>query len=220
MANESVGTGSPNLLGVTDEQAKAGKALADLGTTLVTEVGDLARYIGRVFGTVPEDAVGFVIGDPLHTIRTVAAAYYDSKVREFHERRAVKETQAVSLSVGIPLLRAAYDESRPVLQDIWAALIAAAMEPERASRVRMSFIDTVKRFDPLDALVLRERHGRPGDLHPDASQFLANLLQVSVDEVFISIENLKNLNCGGWSSGMERFYITRYGSALVRACSD
>jgi hypothetical protein len=43
---------------VTEEQAKAVQKLADLGTTIVEEGGQLARYIGRVLGTAPEDAVG------------------------------------------------------------------------------------------------------------------------------------------------------------------
>ena len=43
---------------VTDEQAKAVQKLADVGTTVVEEAGQLARYAGRVLGTAPEDAVG------------------------------------------------------------------------------------------------------------------------------------------------------------------
>jgi hypothetical protein len=58
------------LIPVTDSQADAIKAVAELGKTAVEEVGQLARYIGRVLGTVPQDVVGIVIGEPLHFVRT------------------------------------------------------------------------------------------------------------------------------------------------------
>src|SRR5437660_1458996 len=68
-------------------------------------------------------------------------------------------------SVAIPLLRAAYDESRPELQQIWAKLIAAAIDPNRSGQFRLSFIATLKQFDPLDAQVLKAR--QPGTLSPN-----------------------------------------------------
>ena len=126
----------------SDEQSKAVAALSGFGTTVVTEASNLARYIGRIVGTAPEDAVGFVLGDPLHAIRTITAGWYDIKVQEILERRKVKQTQQVSLSVAIPLVRGAYDESREGLRDVWAQLIAAAMDPDRTDRVRISFIET------------------------------------------------------------------------------
>jgi hypothetical protein len=42
---------------VTDEQAKAVQKVADFGTTVVEESGQLAGYVGRVLGTFPEDAI-------------------------------------------------------------------------------------------------------------------------------------------------------------------
>src|SRR3979411_563851 len=107
MATEPDGTSGPKLLGVTGEQANAVQALAALGTTVVTETGNLARYVGRVLGTVPEDVVGVVIGDPLHFVRTVIAGALDANAQKILERRRVKEPQGVSPSLGIPLLRAA-----------------------------------------------------------------------------------------------------------------
>jgi len=167
---------------VTDEQAKAVQKLADLGTTVVEETSQLARYMGRVLGTSPEDVVGLVIGDPLHFVRTAIAFKYDEWITRLHRNRGVTP-EPVSPSLAIPLLRAAYDESRPELQDLWAQLIAAAMDPQRANRVRRSFIDTVQRLDPLDALVLKELYGAPpGTLSPNPRAFFLPRLKVSGDE--------------------------------------
>jgi hypothetical protein len=88
--------------------------------------------------------VGIVIGEPLHFVRTKIAQKLDERVTKIHRDRNVQEAQPVSPSVAIPLLRAAYDESRPELQDVWARLIAAAMDPKRSDGMRLSFIDAVK----------------------------------------------------------------------------
>ena len=94
----------------TDEQAKAAQKAVDLATTVVQEGGQLARYIGKVLGTTPEDAVGLVIGDPLHFVRTAIASKYDEWITRLLRDRGVTP-EPVSPSLAIPLLRAAYDES-------------------------------------------------------------------------------------------------------------
>jgi hypothetical protein len=95
MESENEVTAS-NLLGVTDEQAKAVKALAELGTTVVAEGGQLARYMGRVLGTAPEDAVGLVLGDPLHFVRTVIARTLANWSARF-SKGAVLQTRSLSV---------------------------------------------------------------------------------------------------------------------------
>jgi hypothetical protein len=67
------GTNEQNLIPISDEQAKAAAALSKFGQTVVEEGGQLTRYIGRVLGTIPEDAVGLVIGDPLGFVRAAIA---------------------------------------------------------------------------------------------------------------------------------------------------
>jgi hypothetical protein len=206
---------------VTDEQAKAVQKLADFGTTVVEETGQLARYMGRVLGTAPEDVVGLVIGDPLHLVRTAIAFKYDEWITRLHRNRGVTP-EPVSPSLAIPLLRAAYDESRPELQELWAQLIAAAMDPQRANRVRRSFIDTVQRLDPLDALVLKAVYGAPASgLSPNPRDFLVQTLKVSGDEIEISAINLHDLGCVNTrGSADSSLSITAYGRELLKACSD
>jgi Abortive infection alpha len=205
---------------ITDEQAKAVQKLADFGTTVVEEGGQLARYVGRVLGTAPHDAVGIVLGDPLHFVRTAIAAKYDELLTRVLRSRNVSP-QPVSPSLAIPLLRAAYDESRPELQELWAHLIASAMDPRRASSVRRSFIDTLQRFDPLDARMLRELFGIfPGDGGPNTRDYLTRVLSCSPNEVEVSFLNLETLRCAyRGHPGTPNFTITPYGIELVKACS-
>jgi hypothetical protein len=207
---------------VTDEQAKAVQKLTDFGATVVGETGQLARYVGRVLGTTPEDAVGLVIGDPLHFVRTAIALKYDEWITRLHRDRGVTP-EPVSPSLAIPLLRAAYDESRPELQELWAQLIAAAMDPQRANRVRRSFIDTVQRLDPLDALVLKELDAAfgAGTLSPNPRDFLIQRLKVRSQDIELSGITLNDLRCVNSPAIADPgFLLTIYGRELVRACSD
>jgi hypothetical protein len=209
-------SGGAVVIPVTDEQAKAVAKLSDFGTTVVTAAGDLARCIGRILGTVPEDAVGFVLGDPLHAVRTLAAQWYDDKVQRIHERRGVKQTQPVSPSVAIPLIRGAYDETREGLRDMWAELIAAAMDPKRSDRVRISFVETLRQFDPLDALLLKTISVVAIDANGIASNIAAHLNRTP-DDIVISLQSLHALKC---ITDMGAGTISAYGRGLLRACDD
>jgi hypothetical protein len=202
---------------ISKEEAKAVQTLSTFGATVVTEASNLARYAGRILGTVPEDAVSLVIGDPLHFVRTAIAGWYDQRLDRLMRDRNV-EPQPVSPSIAIPLIRAAYDEGRPELQELWAQLIASAMDPTSASRVRRSFIDTLQKLDPLDARVLQMRRDIPGNLQPNSRDFLANRLDVSSGEVEISAMNLVDARCG--DGPPYNFNITAYGIALLLACSN
>ncbi len=205
---------------LTDEQAKAVQSASEFGTTVVKEGSNLARYAGRILGTVPEDAVGLVIGDPLHAVRTLIAGQYDIWLDKIFKRRKTTQIQPVSPSVAIPLMRAAYDESRPELQELWASLIAAAMDPSRASRVRISFIETLKQFDPVDALVLKQRASLTMQLNDNMIVRVSEALNVDKEEVFLSVQNLSRLNCVYYNNSISAFDLNPYGHALMRACED
>ena len=203
---------------VSGDEAKAVQKLSDFGTTAVTEVGNLARYVGRILGTVPEDTVGIVLGDPLHFVRTAIAAKYDERLSRILRDRNVTP-EPVSPSLAIPLVRAAYDENRAELQELWVKLMAAAMDPARANRVRRSFIETVQRLDPLDALILKELFAIGRRNQPDLFNVLTPKLNADHSELEVSFQNLELLKCvqlvptAGWM-------ISSYGWQLVRACSE
>lgn len=50
------------------------------------------------------------------------------------------------------------------------------MDPNSAGRVRLSFIETLQRFDPLDALVLKKRSEITSEMKPNPVAFIANLI--------------------------------------------
>jgi hypothetical protein len=207
---------------ITDEQAKAIQSVATFGTTLVTEGSQLVQYMGRILGTIPHDTVGLVLGDPLGFVRTVIAGQYDMLLTKIFKRRNVTQTQPVSPSLAIPLLRAAYDESRSELQQLWAALIAAAMDPKLSGRVRLSLIELLKRLDPLDARIIQQITVHPLTISQDNPvDHLSKCFDVSRDEVSFSLDHLYELGCLDASQNNSPVpRVTAKARLLVRAVSD
>ena len=146
---------------------------------------------------------------------------FQTDSQEILRNRGVAAAESVSPSLAIPLLRAAADESREQIQEIWARIIAAAMDPKRSDRVRQSFIATVSRLDPLDALVLKNLYEVTGNLSPNPRDFLASRLQVSSREIDVSVINLEELKCVRMPHQDTAFFsLTSYGFELVRLLSD
>jgi hypothetical protein len=183
---------SDNLLSPTD--AKAAEEIAKATGKAVDLTRDVGSFLGRVVGTLPEDIVGLAGGDWLRHARMRNLASMSAKTDEILRQRQVKESASVSPSIAIPLLEAARDEGREELQAIWAKLLAAAMDPARASIVRLSLIQAVKQLDSLDAQIFEEIPSMVAHYSPSASDFLASKMRVSEDEVLVSFVNLETLN--------------------------
>ncbi len=149
--------------------------------------------------------------------REEAAADTLLEVPPILERRQVTEPIDPPPKFMIPWFEGASNDTAPELRDLWARLMAAAMDPTRKDRVRLSFIETVKEFDPLDTLVLQRRFDTPGQLQPNTRDFLADSLQRSTDEIQISLDNLLGLRRLGPGAV---FWLAPYGKELVRACRD
>jgi hypothetical protein len=155
---------------------------------------EFGGFLKETFGTVPQDLVGLLGGDWLKVRRAENIVRMLQKAKERLEARHAKVQEPASLSISLPLLTAAADESRDELQDIWARLMAAAADPSRAGCFRLAFIEAAKKLDPLDAAVLRagQAINRAINRTPDYN-LLASQLNVSPDEIEVSIQNLLKL---------------------------
>jgi hypothetical protein len=203
---------SGNVTPITDEQAKAIqeaiKALRGLG-----------GFLREAVGTVPEDLVGYLGGDWLKVRRRENLVRLLERFRERLNARKTKIKEPISLSVALPLFRAAADESRDELQDLWARLLAAAADPSRASHFRQAFIETAKRMDPLDAAVLSSLQGQQGGgVSSTGLNGLAVELGVSRDQIEVSCGNLKKLELVGGSQNSS--FLLPFGREFLRAVSD
>lgn len=211
-----------NVVPITDEQAKAVQEFSKLGNKALDLPLGLAGYIAKILGTVPEDAIGLYVGDPLRFKRIENLLKHQEKVEALLSKRKVAKTEDVSPRLAAPILENAANESQKELQDIWARLMAAATDPARASGVRLSFIEAVKQMDPLDALVLQAYNVTTTHV-PNGRNYLANFLKRTEDEIEVSFDHLKKIGVLADGAGRDTSinpFATAMGRELKRVLRD
>jgi hypothetical protein len=197
-----------NLIPISDEQAKA------VQEALKTLQG-VGGYLREILGTVPEDVVALLGGNLLKVKRAENLIRTLAKAHEKLKRDGIKAEPA-SLSLGLPILIAAADESREELQDLWAKLLAAAADPARATSFRLAFIETVKLMDPLDASVLSRAQAINKIVDGGVRNQIAQELKASQDQIEISIENLITLRLMAFVH-QPQATVTPFGREFLRA---
>jgi Abortive infection alpha len=207
-----------SLIPFGDEQAKAAQEIAKAAQEALKALQGLGGFFRSVLGTVPEDLVGYLLGaDSLRVRRMENLAQILRKSQERLQARKVEPDEPASLSLTLPIIAAAAEESRDELQDLWARLLAAAADPARAKFFRNAFIDAAKKMDPGDATVL----GRVGNglIDNNAKGELARALNLSRDIVEVSLSNLAKLDLLAIVHAPE-MTITPFGRVFLRAVSD
>ena len=186
------------------ETARASTEVAKFGTKLLNSADKLGSYIADVAGRTPHNFVGVAVGDWLWHTRVRRWAKLQADTKRILEERGVKEPfEEISPSLAVPLLEAAIDETREELADLWAKLLAAAMDPKRKQFVRADLISTLRQLEPIDARVLQAVYDQQGvGLSPNARDNLAGRLSVSADEILVSLENLTRLGCLAQAKGI------------------
>lgn len=179
-------------------------------------------YVGNMLGDLPHDLVG-ILGDWLKHKRMRRWIELQAETERILKRRGITNREEVSPSVAIPLIDAAINEDREMLKDLWAKLLAAALDPDRSKQVRPSLIDLLKQLDPVDARVLQYMH-EPNDRsgrYSDLADALIADLNVDRVEAFYSMEHLHSLGClHPQPSQVPRPRATAKATLLIRAVSD
>jgi hypothetical protein len=114
-------------------------------------------YLRNVFAEVPADLVGVAGGAWLHEVHIRIKDAWRRRTEEILRERDVQDVIELSPNMAVALVEGAQEEGREELMELWARLLANAMDPNLNS-VRQSFIEAVKNMDPVDAIVLRHIH--------------------------------------------------------------
>jgi len=172
----------------------------------------------RPITAVAENAIGLLGGDWLSEKRQRNRERLLNKSREKLNARGADVDDDPSPSVIKPLLSAAQEESRDELLDVFASLVATAMDPKTRGQYRREFVDIAKELEPVDALVL-PIFDTTGHLEPSRAIFIMNTLGITRDEYEISRQNLARLNLLNTRSGESKLSpsITPLGRLFVRA---
>jgi Abortive infection alpha len=170
---------------ISDEQAKLGKEI-------VGAARDIGGYLADILDDLPKNLVG-LLGDKVRAWRLEHMVKLLKKAKKLLDEQGVKEPISPNPKVTLPILNAAADENSEELQDLWARLLAAAMNPTRSKQVRIGFAEALRKLDPLDALVLKwmSLHGNIVDAA--TKNRAAEELGVTRDEVEVSLMNLQKV---------------------------
>ena len=203
--------GDDSLIPISDEQAKLLQQALQAGR-------DTAGYFADFLGDLPKDLLGLLVGDRVKAKRIEKMAALWQRTRERLRDRGI-DPEPPSLKYAIPILEAAADEENEELQDLWSRLLAAAMDPNRRDAMRQSFIATVKRMDPIDALVFKAIHdnGPATPWETSANVAIASKLKCSTDEIIVSIEHLAELGC--IFRHLDQPHVKPFGNLLMNAVS-
>jgi hypothetical protein len=215
---------------LTVEGVKAIQEVAKATGITVEAAQTFGQYLGEIFGTVPHDAVGLLGGDRLKIRRIKNFERIYEKSQESLSARGISPDVQLRISerIGIPLLEAASMESDESLQDIWARLIGNALDPNIDISIRQEFIEALRKFEPIDALVLEATIalGQSPNSQVHSAKVHGNFAtgefaDVTLDQVLVSLLNLDRANClvAHTEAGIE-YMVSPLGRELVRACSQ
>ena len=129
-----------------EESAKAVQAVAP-------EVSAMATYLARLVGTVPEDFVDIVLGQPLRHLRVRTGIWWAERTYEYVTKRGIEHPKHLSAKGVIAVFEAATEEADESILDLWARLMANAIDPNRDTSLSRQLIATLKEFEPDDAIV-------------------------------------------------------------------
>lgn len=179
-----------SIIPISDEQAKLGQEIVGAGR-------DLAGYLAEILGDLPKDLVGLIVGDKVKAKRFIQAEMLLNKTKNYLNEQNVIEPEPPSLNVALPILESAVNENREELQDLWARLLAASMNPNKSNLVRIRFIEALKKLDPLDARVMlcvqqnNASFKMPQGNIMSVKHTIARELNLKSDEVEVSTDNLR-----------------------------
>jgi hypothetical protein len=208
---------------VSDENSMPYEKAIEETAKAVSNSVDLVREGGRAIGPAIGNIYGLLIGDKVSAARVRRLDEITRKTEQILRDRDVKERQELPEDIAIPLLEAAQGESREELQDVWARLLANAMDPERAHDVLPEFITTVSRLQPIDVLMLQIVSTASAS-KPVSEENAAERLKQSTDDRIeyrpaaarLSLARLEELKCTRRLPG-SYYAMTDYGHELIVA---
>ena len=211
-------------------QAKAVEETAKAAGKALDIVHDMGGYLNRVFGDVPGDLVGVVGGAWLHEVAIRLRDKLRGRTEQILHDRNVQEVIEPSPNIAVALISGAQKESSEELAELWARLLANAMDP-RLNNVRQSFIDAVSKMDPTDALVLENIYKRKltgahrnnnavgAGAHDTDIYNLARAITRRPDDVEASLRHLSSMGFFDQRTpGNQDWFMNAISREFMRAC--
>ncbi len=122
------------------------------------------ELIDSWFGDAARAGVDLIGGHYVQKMAKINRGRVAQKLIKKLEARKIDQPKPISPRVLIPALVALSEESDDLLQDLWANLMANAMDPDSDVDLQKTHIETLRQFEPIDAVFLHQldAHARSG----------------------------------------------------------
>ncbi|UTW56690.1 Abi-alpha family protein [Kordiimonas sp. SCSIO 12610] len=228
------------------ESAKAIQEVAKTTGKAIDGLQSSGSFFGKIFGGLVEDGVG-IVADKVKFMRFERAAELASKAEKILEERGIGEddlTKAVPPKTAIPLIENATLEDDDNLHDLWAKLLANAMDPNMSIEVNRIHVSLLKELEQIDVMILNTIFNdkvrtvaseKLDDVLYDKSKIIKGF-NFSPEAVELSLLNLMRVGCikpgvivnpgiamGGQPAtaykGTDMFHLSQLGLNLCQAVS-
>ncbi|MBC2734165.1 MAG: DUF4393 domain-containing protein [Desulfobacteraceae bacterium] len=217
----------------------------EVAKTLTKEtVREIGRFLEMVVGE-PLKGIGGIASDQVSYWRYINLLKLKDKVDAIHVERAFEgKTLPIPPRYAIPIIETASTEDNETIQDLWAGLIANAVDSSKRLSMNKRYIRILTDMEPLDAQVLEllmqdfdlKTKSTPEEAQGLTVSQLSKAAGCSQDEIQMSILNLYQMQCIVDYSGVTwtelnsksiftstnkpdaRFQLSPLGISLLEAC--
>lgn len=194
---------------VITEVAKAEQETQKTHQRALELLGHTGNFLNGVFSPAAQE-LGRLMGDQMRFWRFKNLVRILGKAQTYVEERGLKPEQvrALGFGEGILLLEASSLEEDDTIQDLWARLMANAVDPERRTKPEKVYVDLLKSISGREGALLElieriEDKGRAFQNNAEIDAFVKEMNALAgskwrhftKDERAISIQNLVRLRC-------------------------
>jgi hypothetical protein len=201
-----------------DEEARAVQEVAKVTGKAIDLVRSAGGLLDDVFGETLRQ-LGGTAADWSRYFRFRNFLFVADKAKAVLDRRQITaKTLSIPPQFALPLLDGASLETEAEIQQLWAGLIANAVDPGRAFRIKKVFLEILRGLEPLDARIMEFLSDTTledqytiltgATLNVDV---LATRLQADPEGLKLSLQTLARYGCviDAWEStlaGLDRGY--------------
>jgi hypothetical protein len=218
------------------ETAKAVQETAKTARSGIEATQALGRFVSRIT-TEPLETVMGILNDKLQFMRWERKLRLAERGREIlHQRGIQGPLRPIPYKLALPIVEHASLEDNDELQDLWANLLASAVDPKFEGLIRAAYIDIIKQLEVVDVHILNavyesyeqwseersreEKKPLPGRFHLVSRDDISKKLSISFAVYENSIDNLIRVRCLACHLvGCAEVYITSLGVGFVEACT-
>ena len=206
-----------------EEAAKAVKEIAKTSAKALAVAEKLGCFFNKVLGDAASE-IGGAVHDWVVLFRYKNLLRLQDKVEAIHQERQLQgKSIPIPPRFAIPLLQQASQEDDESVQDMWAGLIANAMDPNRQFEPKKIFTEILSSFEPIDAKILRHLLNQGWPMHRDVPDGGITMIKIQSalgdreDDIRLSLQNLHRLGCliNEYEPTWDQVGTTSFGQRIV-----